>query len=304
MKLEEIHERQENRGLRSLNRPNCRQLIMLPCWLVNPGPQRPAESVPVAEHPDYNAALRQVQSDMSKDQIYETEGGGAGSFEFNHAVAAVFPDMLRRSIPGYDASIHAIGQLAARYVQPGTRCYDLGCSLGAGMLAMRSNITADDCEIIAVDTAPAMIERCRVLLAEDTGATTCSILQDDVRSVDISNASMVVMNYTLQFLPVDERLGMIRRIHSGMNDGGVFVLSEKVSDDDPNVEALLVELHHDFKRVNAYSDLEISRKRSALENVLVPETAAAHLQRLADAGFTHAGVWLRHFNFVSIVAIR
>ena len=115
---------------------------------------------------------------------------------------------------------------------------------------------------------------------------------------------MVVMNYTLQFLPVNERLSMIRRIYQGMNDGGVFVLSEKVADDDPEVESLLLDLHHEFKKANAYSDLEISRKRTALENVLIPETTDTHLRRLTDAGFGHSGVWLRHFNFVSIVALR
>jgi len=241
---------------------------------------------------------------MSKDQIYVQKDAEAGSFEFNADVAEVFPDMLRRSIPGYDASIDAIGRLAARHVRPATNCYDLGCSLGAASLAMRRNIGVDDCRILAVDTAPAMTDRCRTLLAEDGGSTACTVINEDAAKVVINNASMVVMNYTLQFLPVNERLNMIRRIYSGMNDGGVFVLSEKISADDPEVEALLVELHHDFKRANAYSDLEISRKRSALENVLIPETINVHLQRLADAGFGHAGVWLQHFNFVSIVAIR
>ena len=241
---------------------------------------------------------------MSKDQIYEQQEAAAGSFEFNAAVAEVFPDMLRRSIPGYDASISAIGQLARRYVQSGTHCYDLGCSLGAAAFAMRSNILAKNCRIIAVDNAPAMTERCRSLLATHESKTQCTVLDDDVRQVEISNASMVVMNYTLQFLPLNERLTMIQRVYSGMNQGGVFVLSEKVADEDPDVERLLVDLHHEFKKANAYSDLEISRKRSALENVLIPETTNVHLQRLADAGFSHSGVWLRYFNFVSIVAIR
>jgi tRNA (cmo5U34)-methyltransferase len=241
---------------------------------------------------------------MSKDQIYVQCEAAAGSFEFNAAVAEVFPDMLRRSIPGYDASISAIGQLAARFVQPGTRCYDLGCSLGAATLAMRRNISAADCEIIAVDTATAMTARCRQLLAEDDSPTACTVVEDDIRRVDIRNASMVVMNYTLQFLPLQERLATIGRISKGMNAGGVFVLSEKVADDDPEVESLLVDLHHEFKKANAYSELEISRKRSALENVLIPESVHTHLQRLANAGFSHSGVWLRHFNFVSIVAIK
>ena len=212
--------------------------------------------------------------------------------------------MLRRSIPGYAASIQAIGTLAARHAQAGTRCYDLGCSLGAATLAMRKKIAVADCRIIAVDSAPAMVERCRDILAEEKSDTDVSILEADVRQIEISRASMVVMNYTLQFLPVDERADMISKIHAGMIDGGVFVLSEKVVDEDPQVEELLVELHHEFKRRNAYSDLEISRKRAALENVLIPDTVAAHKQRLNDAGFRHSGTWLRYFNFISIVAIK
>jgi tRNA (cmo5U34)-methyltransferase len=149
-----------------------------------------------------------------------------------------------------------------------------------------------------------MTERCRALLNRDNSAIQCDVVEADVRIIPIENSSMVVMNYTLQFLPVGERLAMIRRIYEGMNDGGVFVLSEKVADDDPAVESLLVDLHHDFKKTNAYSELEISRKRTALENVLIPETTQTHLNRLTDAGFSHCGVWLKHFNFASIVAIR
>lgn len=241
---------------------------------------------------------------MTKDQIYTEKDALPGSFQFNDAVANVFPDMLRRSIPGYDASILAIGQLAGRYVQAATNCYDLGCSLGAATLAMRRNISVPGCHIIAVDTAAAMTARCEALVEADQSDIPCTVLQADIRQTAIENASMVVMNYTLQFLPVDDRLDMIRRIFSGMNDGGVFVLSEKIADEDPQVNQLLIDLHHGFKKANAYSDLEISRKRAALENVLIPETITTHLQRLADAGFRHSGVWLKHFNFVSIVAIR
>jgi tRNA (cmo5U34)-methyltransferase len=243
---------------------------------------------------------------MSRDEIYAAGNDGNGPFEFNEAVARVFPDMLRRSIPGYAETVEAIGALAARHVTAGSRCFDLGCSLGAATLSMQRNITEPGCRLVAVDNAPAMIERCQELVA--AGADPCGaeveVLQGDVRSVELANASMVVMNYTLQFLPVEERAGMLQRIGDGMLPGGIFVLSEKVVDRDETVEQLLVSLHRDFKRRNAYSDLEISRKRAALENVLIPETVDTHLQRLAAAGFRHSGVWLRYFNFVSIVAIR
>jgi tRNA (cmo5U34)-methyltransferase len=244
---------------------------------------------------------------MSKDEIYANTDDGDRPFRFNAAVAEVFPDMLRRSIPGYAASIEAISSLAARYVVADSTCYDLGCSLGAATLAMRAGIKTTGCQIIAIDNAPAMVERCRdIVTTTDSGKeqTTVEVRQADIRDVDIDNASMVVMNYTLQFLDVADRDAIVQRIFDGLLPGGLFLLSEKVVDEDAHMEDLLVDLHHEHKRRNDYSQLEISRKRAALENVLLPESVATHRARLAKAGFAHSAVWLRYFNFVSIVAIK
>lgn len=243
---------------------------------------------------------------MNKDKIYATSEDADKPFRFDQAVVDVFPDMLRRSIPGYTASIEAIGSLAARYVTAGSECYDLGCSLGAASIAMRSAINVPDCKIIAIDNAPAMVARCREALAacEDQVTTSVEVREADIENVEISNASMIVMNYTLQFLNVDERDRMVAKIFDGMLPGGLFLLSEKVVDEDPHMEQLLVDLHHEHKRRNDYSQLEISRKRAALENVLMPESVLVHRERLARAGFAHSAVWLRYFNFVSIVAIK
>ncbi len=244
---------------------------------------------------------------MGEDRIYRTDSGSE-PFRFDDTVARVFPDMLQRSIPGYAASIEAIGSLAARYVRAGTNCYDLGCSLGAATIAMRQGIREPACRIVAVDVAPAMISRCREILAADEQRngleTEVDVVEDDIRNIEIANASMVVLNYTLQFLERDDRDAMMQRIHDGMNDGGLLVLSEKVVDENRHMEELLIDLHHEHKRRNHYSALEIARKRAALENVLVPETVAAHRARLECAGFAHTAVWLRYFNFVSIIALR
>jgi len=115
---------------------------------------------------------------------------------------------------------------------------------------------------------------------------------------------MVVLNYTLQFLDPDDRDAMIQKICSGLQSGGLLVLSEKVVDDDPQMESLLVELYHEHKRRSNYSALEIARKRAALENVLIPESVSQHRLRLENVGFENVAVWLRYFNFVSIIAIK
>lgn len=244
---------------------------------------------------------------MTSDKIYDKPSDDK-PFRFNDEVAKVFPDMLRRSIPGYDATIEAIGSLAARYVLQDTNCYDLGCSLGAATIAMRQGIDTPGCRIVAVDTAPAMTKRCREILAEDdrqfAPATPVEVLRADIRDIEFKNASMIVLNYTLQFLPMIDRDALMRSIYDGLNDGGLLVLSEKVVDEIPEMEELLVDLHREHKRRNDYSALEVSRKRAALDNVLIPETLAVHRSRLAEAGFSHTAVWLRYFNFVSIIAIR
>jgi tRNA (cmo5U34)-methyltransferase len=241
---------------------------------------------------------------MSEDRIFASPTAGDGPFEFDEAVAAVFPDMLKRSIPGYAETILAIGSLARRFVTENTICYDLGCSLGAATLAMRHNIACEGCHIVAIDNSEAMISRCREIVADDDATVPVEVNAGDIRHAEIRDASMVVMNYTLQFLPVADRDAMIGRIFAGMNDRGILVLSEKVVDDDAEIEQLLVELHHEEKRRNAYSDCEIARKRAAIENVLIPERLDAHQARLKNAGFCHVGTWSRYFNFVSLVAIK
>tara|TARA_R110002049_G_scaffold183916_7_gene351990 strand:- start:6752 stop:7531 length:780 start_codon:yes stop_codon:yes gene_type:complete len=242
------------------------------------------------------------------DSIFVDTKLGDEPFRFDESVASVFPDMLRRSIPGYAASLEAIGSLAGRYVKDGTRCYDLGSSLGAATLAMRQGIRARGSSIIAVDNAPAMTRRCADIFAADTAKNgnevPIELVLGDLCELPISNASMVVMNYTLQFLAPEKRDAEVLKIHEGLVDGGIFVLSEKVRDEDPHMESLLVDLYHEHKRRNNYSALEIARKRAALENVLIPETVTEHRARLSEAGFENIAVWLRYFNFVSIIAIK
>lgn len=238
-----------------------------------------------------------------QDAIYAAPLNEIIDFQFDERVADVFPDMIQRSVPGYGMMISTIGILAARYAQPESRCYDLGCSLGAVSLAMRQRICQPECEIVAVDNSPAMIERGRELLARDTAPTVpVTMLCADLLQVSIENASVVVLNFTLQFIPPAERLALITRIYEGLKPGGILILSEKIAFEIAGRQQFHVELHHDFKRANGYSDLEISQKRTALEKVMIPETLACHQQRLQAAGFDFIETCFQCFNFASLVA--
>ncbi|MNZ86387.1 tRNA (cmo5U34)-methyltransferase [compost metagenome] len=194
--------------------------------------------------------------------------------------------------------------LAERFVQPDSQVYDLGCSLGAATLSMRRNIKVAGCNIIAVDNSPAMVERCRRHIDAFRADTPVEVIEADILDIKIENASMVVLNFTLQFLEPADRLRLLEQVYRGLRPGGALVLSEKFSFEDANVGELLFNMHHDFKRANGYSELEISQKRSMLENVMLTDSVAAHKTRLKQAGFEHAEVWFQCFNFGSLIALK
>ncbi|MDH4039451.1 MAG: carboxy-S-adenosyl-L-methionine synthase CmoA [Gammaproteobacteria bacterium] len=229
---------------------------------------------------------------------------GVALFSFDESVARVFPDMIRRSVPGYSTIVAMTGLLAGRYATPGSNLYDLGCSLGASSLAMRQNIRQPDCRIIGVDNSAAMLERCRSIIDTDTHHTPVELVCGKLQDVAIENASVVVLNFTLQFIPREERDAVLARIYRGLLPGGIMVLSEKVTFEDPHLDELNIDLHHQFKRANGYSELEVARKRQAIENVLLPETLARHRRRIAEAGFSSCDVWFQCFNFASLIALK
>jgi tRNA (cmo5U34)-methyltransferase len=241
---------------------------------------------------------------MNRDDIYSKPLANIADFSFDAQVADVFTDMIERSVPGYRSIITMIETLTEHYAQPGSTLYDLGCSLGGATLSMRRGIACEDCRIVAVDSSQAMVERCCKAVKRDPTSIPVEVLCNDIRNIEIADASVVVLNFTLQFIPAAERLDLLQRIYDGMRTGGVLILSEKVIFNDSHLDELLAGIHHDFKRAHGYSDLEISQKRSALENVLVPETIASHRSRLRDAGFSSIDVWFQCFNFMSMLAVK
>lgn len=241
---------------------------------------------------------------MQKDFIYAEPLAQIQDFCFDATVAEVFPDMIQRSVPGYQTIVQTIGKLTAKYQQDNSNYYDLGCSLGAASLAMRRQLTDSQSKIVAIDNSPAMVERCQRHLQSFRSDVPVDMLLADIRDVEIKNAAIVVSNFTLQFLPKQHRDELVQRIYQGLKPGGIFILSEKFVQDDPHTHELLIDLHHDFKRANGYSELEISQKRTALENVMRPDTIAEHQQRFATAGFASSTVWFQCFNFCSMVAIK
>ncbi|MDQ6977551.1 MAG: carboxy-S-adenosyl-L-methionine synthase CmoA [Ghiorsea sp.] len=236
----------------------------------------------------------------AKDTLFTQKEGMP--FAFDAEVTRVFEDMIQRSVPGYGLTLQMIAVIAGLYAQKNSKLYDLGCSLGASSMALAHGIKVEGCEVVGVDNSEAMLEQCH----RNTKQSPVSIVlqQDDIQNMLIEDASVVVLNFTLQFIAKEERQALLTRIYQGMRQGGVLILSEKVCFEDGFEQQQHIALHEAFKKAQGYSELEVSRKRQSLENVLIPEPISAHHARLKDAGFDEVQTWFQCFNFVSVLAYK
>lgn len=225
-------------------------------------------------------------------------------FSFDDAVADVFPDMIRRSVPGYETVISLLGVLAKKYAQNNSTIYDLGSSLGAATLSIHRQTRMLNLEHICIDNSEAMVNRCQSRLARHMPDAKLEILCENIENTEIKNASLVVVNFTLQFLKPDARLELLKKIYEGLLPEGVLVLSEKLIFENNIEDMLQIDWHHTFKRANGYSDMEVSQKRAALENVMIPDTLEQHQERLQQAGFAQSYQWFQSFNFASLIALK
>lgn len=248
-----------------------------------------------------------------KDQIFSQKLGQIARFEFNEQVANVFDDMLTRSIPYYQ-EIHQV--LFDLFLQVPSELwrdraiYDLGCSTGETLsfLASKALERKIKASFIGLDSSQAMIKKAqekRELLPHNEGLEFhCS----DIRSFDPSiwkkPAQMIIMNYTLQFIPMEDRDDLLKNICDKLAPGGFFILAEKVISPGKQINGLMNELYYDFKRRNGYSELEVAQKREALEKVLVPISPSRQLATLRESGFSQADVIFRWYNFAAYLAIK
>jgi tRNA (cmo5U34)-methyltransferase len=236
--------------------------------------------------------------------VYAGADAPRGDFVFDERVASVFSDMLARSVPGWGELVRLIGLIGAHLAQPGACIYDLGCSLGATSASLLARLPegseVEDIRVYAVDRAPAMLDELRLRLATEIKQRRLQPICADLLDIRIVDASLVVMNLTLQFVDPAQRLPLLRRIRAGLRPGGALILAEKVAvvDDD----GLLAQLHADFKAAHGYSQLEIARKRTALEQVLIPDSVVEHCARLREAGFERVEPFFQCLNFVGWIA--
>ena len=241
----------------------------------------------------------------ARDRLFETSSEVSG-FAFDGKVASVFDDMVTRSVPLYAELQRMIGELAAAFHRRGTHVYDLGCSTGTTLISMMQAIQDSDARFVGVDKSSAMLERASSAVAKFRDRRKVLLVEDDLDkpTFALRQASVVTMNWTLQFVRPIRRQALLKKVYAALVDGGALILCEKVLGEPEALNRLYIRLYHDFKRRNDYSELEIARKREALENVLMPCTINENTELLHGAGFDSVDVFFRWYNWAGLLAVR
>ena len=240
---------------------------------------------------------------MSRDNLY-ADGEIKEDFRFTEGVAEVFDDMLSRSVPGYAQVIEMSAQLLGRFLKPEERVYDLGCSTGATLLKLAKRLEPLSLHFTGIDNSAPMIAKARRKAEMYGKQEQLTFIENDILDADLPDAGAIILNYTMQFIRPMLRADFLRKICTALRPGGVLIMSEKILSPDPLINRAFIDCYLDFKRSQGYSELEISRKREALENVLIPFTMAENIDLLQRAGFTRVEPFCQWFNFVSILAVK
>ena len=241
---------------------------------------------------------------MSQDQVFKDEIKKASDFKFGRTVANVFDDMVNRSVPYYGEMQRMISELAADHAKEGSMVYDLGCSTGTTLIGMNTSV-AENIKFIGVDDSSQMLEKCDTKLKEAGFTRPYELVNADLnKNVQIENASVVVLCLTLQFVRPIYRERLVKTIYDGLNKDGVLILIEKILAEESSFNRDFIKYYYDMKRRHHYSEMEISQKREALENVLIPYKLSENILMLREAGFSHCEIFFKWYNFSGLIAVK
>ncbi len=245
-----------------------------------------------------------MKSKENLDKVFSEEIKKPSDFKFGATVANAFDDMVERSVPFYNEIQRMIIELAAEHALPNTNVIDLGCSTGTTMIGLNPFVS-DNIKFVGIDDSAEMLKKCKLKLQEANFNREYELVLGDLhQEIKIENASVVILCLTLQFVRPIYREKLLKRIFDGLVPGGVLIISEKVLAEDSLFNRNFIKYYYDYKRRNQYSEMEISQKREALENVLIPYKLSENITMLREAGFSHTETFFKWYNFSGFIAIK
>ncbi|MEK6301320.1 MAG: hypothetical protein AABO41_11400 [Acidobacteriota bacterium] len=240
-----------------------------------------------------------------RDQLFKAHGGRVSDFAFNEDVASVFDDMVARSVPFYSEIQRLVVSMVPQFLHGGI-VYDIGSSTGTTIEALVTTLDSGSYSgIVGIEPSAAMRQKAIDKLAEIPGRDCVSFSSEPIENYEIlPDANVITILFTMQFVRPLHRGSVLRMCYRSLVSGGCLLLGEKILADDSGLCRLYIDNYHEFKRRAGYSADEISRKREALENVLIPFRDSENRLLLQESGFRIIDQPFRWCNFALYLAVR
>lgn len=228
-------------------------------------------------------------------------GNVTGKWEFDEGVTKIFDGYVRKHVPMYDEMHRLISDLSVWLVEEYTNVYDIGTSTGEVIHNLLESNGDKNAKYIGLDISSDMVNKAHERFRDNPNV---EIYNQSAIGKKFNDASLITSILTLQFIPIRSRQQIINNIYEGLNEGGGFILVEKVNGNNILFNNMWNELYHDLKLRNGLTEKEVIEKSQQIRGVLKPLSLSENISMLEKAGFKNVDIFFKWGNFVGLIAFK
>ena len=214
--------------------------------------------------------------------------------------ASTFDEHINASIPGYDQLVEKCVGLSRRFVQNHTSVVDLGCTTGKLLerLSNQNHPSRKKSRYIGIDVEPTFRKQWKLRKARNT-----QFVVDDICRFPFERVSYACNLFTLPFIPVPDKIPLLKRIHAGLVEGGAMLIAEKIYASTGRLQDALTFQFYDHK-LKSFSECELLNKERSLRGQMTLLTEAELREGLRAAGFREVEAVWGNFPFLALLALK
>ena len=222
------------------------------------------------------------------------------NWKFNGSIVEHFEEHVSKSVPLYTEGHELITKLSDYFIKDDSICYELGSSTGTLTHKLAKAHDFREAKFVGIEIEADMVKKANELYVGDNLSFIC----DDMTTVNLEKADLIVSYYTIQFIHPKLRQELITKIYERLNWGGAFILYEKVRANDARFQDIISNLYMEYKLDRGYSEKEIIAKAKSLKGVLEPFSTQGNIDMLKRAGFVDILSVQKYMNFEGFLVIK
>ena len=203
---------------------------------------------------------------VEKERIEKEVLARKGPWVFDEKVSLIFEDHIRKSIPCYDSIQTLIGLISQEFLTEDALIYDLGTATGEVIVNIERYNGNKNLRYIGIDNSAAMLEKAKIKCA---GIRNASFIHNDITEVQYRQANLFVSAFTFQFISVEKRLTLLKKIKSSLRESGYFIFCEKICCEKFWNTDVFQRLYEKWK-LKYFTEEEIKAKTESLTEIMTP----------------------------------